>query len=183
MSRELYDIEILFKLKQGQDWQHFGWTVELREWCLEPSPVFLWFRSLNIMNNSKILIMKWMGSWERCDDSNWRDATCKDEDINIAWNIVWYGVFGKSNSEMRWRFRSTSIFQVEVPQAAVVTDYSDAIVIDQEVRGRTFILLKSWIFFESPRLLVADWPTTNATDIKIPIIIHIVIYVYIHICS
>ena len=29
---------------------------------------------------------------------------------------------------------SRCMFQVEVPQAAVVTDYSDAIVIDQEER-------------------------------------------------
>ena len=54
-----------------------------------------------------------------------------------------------------------------MPQAAVVTDYSDAIVIDQEVRGITFILLFRG-FFESPRLLVADWPTTNARDKEIP---------------
>lgn len=55
------------------------------------------------------------------------------------------------------RFRSTSIFQVEVPQAAVVTDYSDAIVIDQEVRGITFILLKSWIFILGSLLKVPDF--------------------------
>lgn len=76
------------------------------------------------------------------------------------------------------RFRSTSIFQVEVPQAAVVTDYSDAIVIDQEVRGITFILLKSWIFIESPRLWWQIGQQKHARDIKIPIIIHMVIYIF-----
>ena len=74
MSRELYDIEILFKLKQGQDWQHFGWTVQLREWCVEPSSVFFWFAAWTPWTipkfwswNDGIIGMMWWLQLERCN--------------------------------------------------------------------------------------------------------------------